>query len=103
MKDIEFEKVLKKVIQALGSDSIKFFTTIHDMEAFFLEAEIAFKKCPLTMKELETIGKKIADFLGEDDSARFFQAIYDTIPQKVLNYLGLLIKLFERAENYEIP
>jgi hypothetical protein len=103
MKDIEFEKSLQKTIQALGSDSIRFFTTIHDMEAFFLDAETAFKKCPLNMKEFEAIGKKIADFLGEEESARFFKAIYETIPQKVIQYLGLLIKLFEKAENYEIP
>ena len=103
MLDIEFKDALQQAIQALGSDSIRFFTTIHDMEAFFLEADKAFKKCPLTMKEFEAIGKKIADFLGEEESARFFKAIYETIPQKVIQYLGLLIKLFEKAENYEIP
>jgi hypothetical protein len=98
----EFETLTRKTIQALGSDSIKFFTTIHDMEAFFLEADKTFKKCPLNMKEFEAIGEKIADFLGEDESARFFKAVYETIPQKVIQYLGLLIKLFEKAENYEI-
>ena len=55
------------------------------------------------MKEFEVIGKKIADFLGKEESARFFKAIHETIPQKVIQYLGLLIKLFEKAENYEIP
>jgi hypothetical protein len=103
MEYIEFEKSLQKTVQTLGSDSIRFFTTIHDMEAFFLEAETAFKKCPLDMKEFEAIGKRIADFLGEEESTRFFKTIYETIPQKVLHYLGLLVKLFEKAENYEIP
>ena len=99
----EFESTTRKSIRVIESDSIKFFTTIHDMTAFFMEAEKAFKKCPLTMQEFEVVGKKIADFLGEEESARFFKAIYETIPQKVIQYLGLLIKLFEKAENYEIP
>jgi hypothetical protein len=98
----EFENLTRKVIKQLGSDSIRFFTTIHDMEAFFLAAETTFRKCPLTMKEFEEIGKNIAGFLGEEESARFFKAIYETIPQTVIHYLGLLIKLFEKAENYEI-
>jgi hypothetical protein len=102
MKDVEFEKSLKKAIEALGPDSVRFFTAIHDMEAFFLEAETAFKYCPLTIKEFETIGKKAAGFLGEEESERFFKAIYETIPQKALQYFALLVKLFEKAENYEI-
>lgn len=103
MNAVEFDTLTRKVIQAVGSESIKFFTTVHDMGAFFLEADNAFKKCPLSMKEFETTGKKIADFLGEEESARFFKEIYEMIPQKVIQYLGLLIKLFEKAENYEIP
>jgi hypothetical protein len=102
MLDIEFKDALQQTIQALGSDSIRFFTTIHDMEAFFLAAETTFRKCPLTMKEFEAIGKKIVGFLGEEELARFFKAIYETIPQTVIHYLALLIKLFEKAENYEI-
>jgi hypothetical protein len=82
MKCIEFEKFLQKIVQSLGSDSIEFFTTIHDMEAFFLEAETAFKRSPLDIKEFEAVGKKIAGLPGEEESVRFFKAIYETISQK---------------------
>jgi hypothetical protein len=98
----EFEHYTRKAVQALGPDSIRFFTVIHDLEEFFLKADTVFKTCPMKFTELEDTGKKIAAFLGEEESARFFKSIYSTIPKKTLHFLGIMVKFFELAENYEI-
>jgi hypothetical protein len=97
----EFEECTQKVVRHLGSESIRFFTTIHDLERYFLESDAIIKRTALSLKEFEEIGKKIAGFLGEEESARFFKSLYDMIPQKTLSFMGMLVKLFERAESYD--
>jgi hypothetical protein len=98
----EFEAYTRKTIKALGSDSIRFFTTIHDIVDYFLEADAVVKKAPMPFKEFETTARKIAEFLGKEESARFFKSVYGTLPTKTIEYLGVMVRFFELVENYTI-
>jgi hypothetical protein len=98
----EFEACTRKTIKALGTDSIRFFTTIHDIMEYFLEADAVAGKAPLSLKEFEAMARRVAEFLGKEDAARFFKSMYETLPVKTLEYLGIMVRFFELAENYEI-
>jgi hypothetical protein len=98
----EFEACTRTIIQSLGADSIRFFTTIHDIVAYFLEADKVAGKAPLSLHEFEATARTVAEFLGKENAARFFKSMYETLPIKTIAYLGIMVKFFELAENYEI-
>jgi cyclopropane fatty-acyl-phospholipid synthase-like methyltransferase len=39
--------------------------------------------------------EKIIKVLGKERSAKYFKAIYDTLPKKTVTYLGAIVKVFE--------
>jgi hypothetical protein len=98
----EFETYTKKSLKIVGSDSVRFFTTIRDILNYFWEADQAIKKTPMTFKEFETTAQKIAGILGKEEASRFFKAVYEALPTKTLQYMGIMVKFFELVENYEI-
>jgi hypothetical protein len=58
MNTDKFETYTRKIIQNLGSDSIRFFTTIHDMEKFFRDSDDILKKSPMNLSEFEAAVQK---------------------------------------------
>jgi hypothetical protein len=98
----EFDAYTRKTVEALGSDSIRFFTTIHDIVEYFLKADTVVQKAPMPFKEFETTARNVAEFLGKEEAARFFKSMYGTLPTKTIEYLGVMVRLFELVENYEI-
>jgi hypothetical protein len=94
----EFTKQTKTIAAELGENAIRFFTTIHDMEQFFLIADTTFARCPLTLKAFEQTAQQITTVLGTETAARFFKSIFDTLPKKTVCYLGVMVKLFELWE-----
>jgi hypothetical protein len=102
MDRTEFEAYTQKTIEALGSESIRFFTTIGDIVEYFLNADTVVKKTPLSFKEFETTARNVAEFLGKEEAARFFKSMYGTLPTRTIEYLGVMVRLFELVENYEI-
>jgi hypothetical protein len=98
----EFEAHAKKTLKATGSDSVRFFTTIRDILHYFWEADQTIKNTPMTFREFEAIAQKIAGLLGKEEAAKVFKAMYGALPLKTIQYMGVLVKFFELAENYEI-
>jgi hypothetical protein len=98
----EFEIYTKKTLKIVGSDSARFFTTIRDIVNYFWEADQTLKDTPMTFKEFETNAQKIAGILGKEEASRFFKAMYEALPTKTLQYMGIKVKFFEIVENYEI-
>jgi hypothetical protein len=99
---VEFEHITRKVAKQLGPDSIRFFTTIGDIVEYFLNADTVVKKTPMPFKEFETTARNVAGFLGREEAARFFKSMYGTLPTRTIEYLGVMARLFELVENYEI-
>jgi hypothetical protein len=91
----EFEGCTKKIAQNLGKDSIRFFTTIHNMARFFEDSDAVLKKSPASLQEFETTVQKITDFLGQKDSARFFASVYNALPKKTALYSAVMVRVFE--------
>jgi arabinogalactan endo-1,4-beta-galactosidase len=91
----ECETMVHHVTEQLGNEAVGFFTTIHGMERFFLEADEQFTDTPTTVEEFEDIGCKIAALLGEAEASRLFRAIFETLPTQTVYYLSILVKLFE--------
>jgi hypothetical protein len=98
MDSEEFTKQTQTIAAELGKDAIRFFTTIHDMEQFFLIADATLARCPLTLKAFEQTAQQITTVLGAETAARFFKSIYDTLPKKTVCYLGIMVQLFELWE-----
>jgi hypothetical protein len=98
----EFEIYTKKALKIVGSDSIRFFTTIRDILNYFWEADQTLKDTPMTFKEFETTAQKIAGILGKEEASRFFKTMYETLPSKTIQYMGIMVKFFKLVENYEI-
>jgi hypothetical protein len=99
----EFEAYTKKVLKATGSDSVRFFTTIRDMLNYFWEADQNIKNTPMSFGEFESTAQRIAGLLGKEEASRFFKAMHGALPLKTIQYMGVMVKFFELAENYEIP
>jgi hypothetical protein len=95
----EFEIYTKKALKITGSDSIRFFTTIRDILNYFWEADQTIKNTPMTFKEFETTAQKVAGILGKEEASRFFKAMYEALPTKTIQYLGIMVKFFELVEN----
>jgi hypothetical protein len=99
----EFEACTKKALKATGSDSVRFFTTIRDILNYFWEADQNIKNTPMTFREFEVTAQRIAGLLGKEEASRFFKMMYEALPLKTIQYIGVMIKFFELVENYEIP
>jgi hypothetical protein len=95
MDSEEFTEYTHTIAAELGEDAIRFFTTIHDMEQFFLIADATLARCPLTLKAFEQTAQQITTVLGKETAARFFKAVFDTLPTKTVCYLGIMVQLFE--------
>jgi hypothetical protein len=95
MDSKEFTACTQTIAADLGEAAIRFLTTIHDMEQFFLIADKTFARCPLTLEGFEQTAQNITTVLGAETAARFFKSIYDTLPKKTVCYLGIMVKLFE--------
>jgi hypothetical protein len=98
----EFEIYTKKALKITCSDSVQFFTTIRDKMHYFWEADQTIKNTPMTFKEFETAAQKIAGILGKEEASRFFKSMYEALPTKTIQYMGIMVKFFELVENYEI-
>jgi hypothetical protein len=94
----EYETVVRHITEQLGNEAVRFFTTVRDMERFFLEADERFTGTPTTVEEFGDIGCGIAELLGETEASRLFQAIFNTLPTQTVYYLSILVKLSEIGE-----
>jgi hypothetical protein len=98
MDKAEFARDVQRITGELGHKAVRFFTAVHNLEQFFLEADRVVEACPITFGEFEEVAGGIAAVLGEKEAARFFRAIFETIPAKAVCYLGVLVKLFEAQD-----
>jgi hypothetical protein len=73
---------------ALGVEALRFLTAVRTMAQYFDEADTALR-LPMTPCEFTTTARRIAGVLGSSESARFFKAVTDTLPQ----YLRTLFTL----------
>jgi hypothetical protein len=95
MDDKEFEAYIKKIVDVLGDDISGFFTLIHNVFKYFEESDGIIEKTQTSLDEFEVMTKSITGVLGKEESARFFKAIYNTLPKKTTTYLGVIVKVFE--------
>jgi hypothetical protein len=96
MDEKEFEAYTQKIVGVLGDDISGFFTIIHDTFEYFTASDTIIEKTQISLKEFEVMVKKITKILRKEESARFFKAVYDTLPKKTITYLGVMVKVFEK-------
>jgi hypothetical protein len=92
----EFEVYTRKIVDALGEDISDFFTVIHDTFEYFTASDNIIEKRQISLEEFEAMIKRITKILGEEESVRFFKAVYDALPKKTIKYMGVAVKVFEK-------
>jgi hypothetical protein len=95
----EFEVNVKKIIGVPGDDISSFFTVIYDTFEYFTASDDIIEKTRISVEEFEAMTREITEILGEEESVRFFKAIYDALPKKTIKYLGVMVKVFEKIIN----
>jgi hypothetical protein len=96
MNEKEFEVHIKKIVDTLGDDISGFFTVIRDTFEYFTVSDSVIEKTQISLEEFEAMTREIIKILGKEESVRFFKAVYDALPKKTIQYLGVVVKIFEK-------
>jgi hypothetical protein len=98
MNEKEFEAHTRKIVDDLGDDILVFLTVIRDTFEYSTVSD-SYEKTQISLEEFEVMARKITNILGKEESVRFFKAVYDALPKKTIEYLGVIVKVFERMFN----
>jgi hypothetical protein len=86
--DVRLTAYADTLSDTFGVEALRFLTAVRAIIQYFDEADTALR-LPMTPREFTTTAHRVADVLGPAESARFFKAVTDTLPQ----YLRTLFKL----------
>jgi hypothetical protein len=99
MGSTEFEIHVKKIINALEDEGEIFFDLIREAFEYFTFSDTILEGKEVSLNGFEILVKKVENVLGEEDSIRFFRAIYDALPKVTVKYLGVIVSVFEAWKN----